>query len=81
MLAGKDGSVGQHLCQNTANRPDVDALAVALGVEHDLWRAVPARGHVLRQEPRVVVLRVGHACQPKITDLKVESQGELPLIP
>ena len=30
VLAGEDGSVREHLCQDAADRPDVDRLGVAL---------------------------------------------------
>ena len=30
VLAGEDGPVGEHLCQDAADRPDVDRLGVAL---------------------------------------------------
>ena len=39
-----------------------------LGVEHDLRRAVPPRGHVLRQRARVVELGVGDAGEAKVAD-------------
>ncbi|RUS75410.1 hypothetical protein EGW08_016821, partial [Elysia chlorotica] len=38
-------------------------------VEHDLWSAVPTRGHILCEETSVVVVRVCHTGQTKITDL------------
>ena len=44
-------------------------LDIHLGVEHDLWCPVPAGGYVLRQEPRMVVVGIGHASQTKVTDL------------
>ena len=40
------------------------------GVEHDFRSPVPAGGHVLGQEAGVIVVRVGHAGQTKVTDLK-----------
>ena len=46
MLPGEYWPVGQHLSQDTTHGPDVDRLGVALGVEHDLRGAIPARGHV-----------------------------------
>ncbi len=45
-------------------------LGVAFRVEHDLGRAVPARRHVLGEEPCVVVVRIRHTRQPKITNLQ-----------
>lgn len=71
MLARKDGPIGNHFRQNASHGPDVDGLGVAFAVQHDLRRAVPARGHVLRQEPRVVVVRVRDSGQSEITDLQV----------
>ena len=72
MFAWEDWSVREHLCQDTANTPDVDGLGVALqrgsmmypdnwchlGVQHDLRGPVPPGGHVLRQEACVVMLGV-----------------------
>ena len=69
MFAGEDGPVGEHLCQDAAHRPNIDGFGVALGVEHDLRGAVPAGGHVLRQEAGVVVLRVRYTRQTKVADL------------
>lgn len=42
-----------------------------LGIEHDLGRPVPPRGHVLCQHPRVVVAGVAHPGQPEVADLEV----------
>lgn len=33
VFSWKDGSVGEHLCQNAANRPDVNRLGVTLQVK------------------------------------------------
>ena len=40
-----------------------------LGVEHDLRGPVPAGGHVLGQNARVVVAGVAHSRQSEVTDL------------
>jgi len=45
-------------------------LNTDLGVEHDLGCPVPTGGHVLREEPGVVVVRVSHAGQTKVADLR-----------
>lgn len=47
-----------------------------LGVEHDLWRAVPARGDVLRQEPGVVVIGVSDSRQPEVTYLMAKQYND-----
>jgi hypothetical protein len=44
------GRLGEHLSQNEAHRPDVNGFGVAFGDKHDLWRSVPACGHVLREK-------------------------------
>ena len=46
VLPREDRSVGEHLGQDAADGPDVNGLGVALGVEHDLRGAIPARSHV-----------------------------------
>lgn len=69
MLAGKYWSVAEHLCQNASHTPDVYGLGVTLGVKHDLRSPVPPGGHVLREKACVVVVRVGHSRQAKVTDL------------
>ena len=71
MLSRKDGPIGNHLRQNAAHGPDVDGFGVAFAVQHDFRRAVPARGHVLGQESRVVVIRVRDSGQTEITDLQI----------
>lgn len=53
----------------------VSVKVSCLWVEHDLRGTVPARGHVLCEEPSVIMVRVGYTREPKITDL--ETQGEL----
>ena len=42
---------------------------VCLWVEHDLGSPVPPSGYVLSQHSLVVVRRVCHSCQPKVTYL------------
>ena len=71
VFAGKDGSIGDHFGQNTADRPNVDRLGVPFAVQHDFRSAIPTRGHVLRQETRVIMVRVSDAGQTEITDLQV----------
>lgn len=41
-----------------------------LGVEHDLRSSVPTSGYVLCEETGVIVVRVSHTSQTKITDLQ-----------
>jgi hypothetical protein len=52
--------------------PHVDAVGVARRAQQDLWRPVPARGHVVRQDGVVAVGRVElrhRARQPKVRQL------------
>ena len=67
----EDWSVGQHLRQDAADCPHVDGLVVPLGVDHDLRSSVPAGGHVLRQEARVIVLGISDTCEAKVANLEV----------
>lgn len=41
-----------------------------LGVKHDLWGPVPARGHIFRQEASVVMLGIRDPGKAKVTDLE-----------
>ena len=50
MLSREEHFVTDELSQNTTNAPHIDGLAVALGVQHNFRSAVPASGHVLREE-------------------------------
>lgn len=70
VLAREDGSIGEHLSQDAADRPHVNGLGIALGVEHDLGGAVPSCGNVLGEEPSVVMVWIGYSGQAKITDLR-----------
>ena len=71
VLARKYGAIREHLSQDATNRPDIDGLSIALGVEHDLWRSVPPGGDVLGQEPSVVVFWISYSCQTKVTNFEV----------
>ena len=42
-----------------------------LSIEHDLGCPVPPGGHVLSEDPRVVMAGVTHTSQSKVTDLQV----------
>lgn len=43
---------------------------VCLGIEHNLRGPVPPSGHILSQHSLVVMCRVCHTCQPKVTYLQ-----------
>lgn len=42
-----------------------------LGIKHNFRSSVPPRGHVFREETRVIVLRVRNSRQTEVADLKV----------
>ena len=71
VLARKYGAIREHFCQNTANRPDINGLGVALGVEHNLWCSVPPGGHIFGQEPSMIVFWVSNSCKAKVTNFEV----------
>lgn len=48
-----------------------------LGIQHDFWSPVPASGHILCQEPCVVVVRICNTGQAKVTDLGENKTGHL----
>lgn len=41
-----------------------------LGVEHDLRCSVPTGGYILCKETSVIMVRISHTSQTKITDLQ-----------
>ena len=77
--SSQSSNAGLHLnntcMSHLSGGPSVNGYAVwsgldtYLGVEHDLRCPVPAGGHVLREEPGVIVVGVGHSSQTKVTDL------------
>ena len=69
VLPREEGPVREHLAQDAPHGPHVDAGVVGLGTEHDLRRAVPPRGHVLGEDPIVVVSRVHHSRQSEVANL------------
>ena len=71
VLAGKERLVVEHLGEYAADAPHVYGLVVALRVEHDLGRAIPARRHVLGEKTGVVVVRIGDARQAEVAYLQV----------
>lgn len=52
----------------------INSTSYYLRVEHDLRCPVPPSGHVLGQEPCVVVIWVRHSRQTEITDLQLETE-------
>lgn len=53
--AGEHGLASEHLGDEAAQAPDVDAFRVAVRPQQDLGGAVPAGGHVLRHYAWFVV--------------------------
>ena len=49
VFAREERLVREHLGEDAADAPDVDRLVVALGREHYLRRAVPARPATIRE--------------------------------
>lgn len=61
----------KHLSEDTANAPDVDRITV-LRREHDFWRSVPARYHILCELRRLFFFRgADPSRKPEIAQLEV----------
>lgn len=61
VAALEEGARAQQLGQDTADRPDVNGLCVALEAEHDFGRAVPAGGDVFGHVASVLLRVDGKA--------------------
>ena len=72
-LTRKQGAAPQHLSQNAPAAPHVNGIRVqAVRTQHQLWRAVPARDHMLCHGcVHVVVARVALASGPLSRETEV----------
>ena len=69
ILAREESLAAEQLCEDAADRPDVDGLRILLPREHDLGSPIPPRRHVFGHEARVVLLGVRHSSEAEVTHL------------